>query len=79
MSLALHMDTLDQGDNGPSVQGCHGGKLLEMLCPAQHSISEEQINQELIAGFKSQIAENEVQLEKAVVSSLAFACWYSSW
>ena len=26
------------------------------------SISEEQINQELIAGFKSQIAENEVQL-----------------
>lgn len=30
------------------------------------SISEEQINQELIAGFKSQIAENEVQLEKAM-------------
>lgn len=30
------------------------------------SISEEQINQELIVGFKSQIAENEVQLEKAM-------------
>lgn len=29
-------------------------------------ISEEQMNQELIAGFKSQIAENEVQLEKAM-------------
>lgn len=30
------------------------------------SINEEQINRELIAGFKSQIAENEVQLEKAM-------------
>ena len=30
------------------------------------SINEEQINRELIVGFKSQIAENEVQLEKAM-------------
>ena len=30
-----------------------------------NSISEEQVNQELIAGFKSQIADNQVQLEQA--------------